>query len=1115
MGFDNPQISWRELERRLSGRPTADPIRDGGDSPAWSRKRDAYEPLGLPRIESRTPYAELHAHSSFSFLDGASSPEELAEEAARLGLSSLTLTDHDGVYGVVRFAEAAEKIGLATGFGAELGLDVPLPRTQAEKLIAARVGVPDPPGHHLLALARDPEGYASLSRVISKAQLRGGAKGRPVYDLDEITAAADGHWLVLTGCRKGAVRQELESGGKPGRALDELIARFGRDNVVVELTHELDPLADERYDALYDLARARRLQVVATTAAHYHAPPRRPLATALAAVRARSSLDEIDGWLPSWAGQHLRSGDEMVERFDRWPGVVAAAHRLGTEIAFPLKLIAPDLPPFPVPSGHDEMSYLRELTYRGYDEWFAHTPHADRARAMIEHELEIIEDLHFPGYFLVVWEIAKFCRENGILAQGRGSAANSAVCYALRITAVDPVFYELMFERFLAPERGEPPDIDIDIESDRREEVIQHVYEMHGREHAAQVANVITYRPKSAVRDIARALGYSQGQQDAWSKEIEQGYYWSSDIENDTKAIPPQVVELAGELQDSPRHLGIHSGGMVMCDRPVIEVCPVEWGRMPGRTVLQWDKDDCAEIGLVKFDLLGLGMLSAIQYCLTMIREFHGTTYELATIPKEKPCVYDMLCAADSIGVFQVESRAQIATLPRLKPQCFYDLAIEVALIRPGPIQGGSVHPYIRRKNGDEPITYPHPRLEEPLRRTLGIPLFQEQLMQIAVHVAEFSPSEADQLRRAMGSKRSKDKIDAMRIRLYDGMKANGITGAVADEIYEKIKAFAAFGFAESHSISFALLVYASSWLKLHYPAAFCAALLNAQPMGFYSPQSLVHDAKRHGVEVRKPSLSLSLAGASIEPGDGPVQCACVDVPQPAVRLGLSSVRSIGTELAEAIVESRERDGLFTSMADLARRVGMSADQVEALATSGAFDCFDLPRRDALWSAGAAATARPGQLDIAAFDESPPAGIPAMSEPEQLIADMWATGITPDYYPTALIRPRLDALGIIPHAQLRTIADHTRVLIGGVVTHRQRPATARGVTFLNLEDETGLTNVIVAEVVWQKYRRVARESGGLMIRGMLEHTKDGVLNVIAERIEKLNLGLRTKSRDFR
>jgi error-prone DNA polymerase len=574
------------------------------------------------------------------------------------------------------------------------------------------------------------------------------------------------------------------------------------------------------------------------------------------------------------------------------------------------------------------------------------------------------------------------------------------------------------------------------------------------------------------------------------------------------------VVQLAAELQNAPRHLGIHSGGMVMCDRPVIEVCPVEWGRMPNRTVLQWDKDDCAEIGLVKFDLLGLGMLSAIQYCFTFIAGYHGVTYELATIPPEALCVYDMLCAADSVGVFQVESRAQMATLPRLRPRTFYDLACEVALIRPGPIQGDSVHPFIRRKNGEEAITYPHPRLREPLERTLGIPLFQEQLMQIAVAVADFTPAEADRLRRAMGSKRSKDKIDSMRIRLYDGMAGNGITGRDADSIYEKIKAFAAFGFAESHSISFALLVYASSWLKRHYPAAFCAALLNAQPMGFYSPQSLIHDAKRHGVEIRKPSLAFSLAQASLEDASGPSQCPCLDAPQPAVRLGISSVKTIGTELAEAIVAERDADGPYSSMADLARRVGLSADQLEALATSGAFDGFGVGRRAALWGAGAAATARPGQLDVVTFDETAPPQLPAMTGPEQLIADMWATSMTPDCYPTALIRARLDGLGIVTALGLRSIENRTRVTIGGVVTHRQRPATARGVTFLNLEDETGMVNVIVEEAVWQRHRRVARESGGLLIRGMLENTRDGVINVIAERIERLHLGLHTRSRDF-
>ncbi len=438
-----------------------------------------------------------------------------------------------------------------------------------------------------------------------------------------------------------------------------------------------------------------------------------------------------------------------------------------------------------------------------------------------------------------------------------------------------------------------------------------------------------------------------------------------------------------------------------------------------------------------------------------------------------------------------------------------------MALIRPGPIQGDSVHPFIRRKNGEEAITYPHPRLEEPLRRTMGIPLFQEQLMQIAVAVADFSPAEADQLRRAMGSKRSKDRIDALRVRLFDGMAGNGITGAAAESIYEKIKAFAAFGFAESHSISFALLVYASSWLKRHYPAALCAALLNAQPMGFYSPQSLIHDAKRHGIEIRKPSLTRSLAEASLEDAAGPSQCPCLDAPQPAVRLGLSSVRTIGTDLAAAIVAARDTDGPYASMADLARRVGLSSDQLEALATSGAFDPLGVGRRDALWGAGAAATARPGQLDVVTFDETAPPQLPAMTGPEQLIADMWATSMTPDIYPTALIRPRLDALGIVTARGLHAIENRTRVTIGGVVTHRQRPATARGVTFLNLEDETGMVNVIVDETVWQRHRRVARESGGLLIRGMLEHTSDGVINVLAERIERLHLGLHTRSRDFR
>jgi error-prone DNA polymerase len=1145
VSFGNPIIPWRELERRLSGRPEVPG--DGGDSPAWSRKRPAYQappitPSGLSG-PTKTPYAELHAHSSFSFLDGACDPEQLVEEAVALGLEALALTDHDGMYGVARFAEAAEAFGLPTIFGAELNTGIALPSTKSERSIAARVGIEDPPGSHLLVLARNPAGYAALCRAISQAHLRGGAKGRPVYELDELTELAGGNWLVLTGCRKGTVQQALNSSGfgtfalDPARqALSDLVGRFGADNVVVELIHALEPLADERYEALSQLADEQHLDLIASTAAHYACPSDRPLATAVAAVRARTSMDALDGWLPSWAGQHLRSGAEIAHRFARYPQAISNAARLGKELAFPLKLIAPNLPPFPVPAGHTEMTYLRELSYRGardrYGPRSSSKPDSgmsdtSKAYAQIDHELAIIEQLGFPGYFLVVWELTQFCANHGILCQGRGSAANSAVCYAIGITAVDSVRYGLLFERFLAPERDGPPDIDIDIESGRREEVIQHVYEMHGRQHAAQVANVITYRPRSAVRDIAKAFGYGQGQQDAWSKQIDHGYYWSPETaENlsgisDTDGVPVKVLELAAKLQNAPRHLGIHSGGMVICDRPIIEVCPVEWGRMAGRTVLQWDKDDCAATGLVKFDLLGLGMLSALKYCFDFVEQWHGIRYDLHEIPAEDPLVYDMLCAADTIGVFQVESRAQMATLPRLKPRTFYDLVIEIALIRPGPIQGNSVHPYIRRKNGLETITYPHPSLEPTLKKTLGIPLFQEQLMQLAIDAAGCTASEADQVRRAMGSKRSEDKMESLRTRLYDGMKANGITGAHADDIYQKIKAFAAFGFAESHAISFAFLVYASSWLKLYHPAAFCASLLNAQPMGFYSPQSLVHDAKRHGVVFQGPNINVSGAAASLESeasatgtASGKSSYRGPGPEQPAVRLGLSSVRTISDDLAQRIVADRHAAGDFISMADLSRRIGMTSDQLEALATAGAFECFGTKRREALWAAGAMADYRPGQLDLVAASEQEIPPLPDMTEPEQLVADLWATGITREHYPTALIRDRLTALGVTPANRLRHLEDKTRVTVAGIVTHRQRPATARGVTFVNLEDEFGMINVICDPIIWQRHRRVAREAGGLLIRGMLERA-DGVVNVVAERIEKLNISLHTTSRDFR
>ena len=1105
MGWHNPPIPWSELERRLS---------DGGDGPQpdsdalegpTSRRRQPFEPT-VRHQPGPVPYAELHCHSNFSFLDGASSPEELAEEGARMGLCALAITDHDGLYGAVRFAEAADAVGIPTVFGAEMSLGLTKPQA----------GIPDPEGAHLVVLARDPQGYARLCRAVSEAQVQGREKGRPRFSLAALADLHGGHWMVLTGCRKGTVPKALVDHGPraAARQLADLTACFGRDNVAVELWDHGDPLDSARNDALAEVAVRAGVDLVATNNVHYATPGRRPLATALAAVRARRSLDELDGWLPPAASAHLRSGREMAHRFARYPGVVQRAAALGRACAFDLRLVAPRLPDWPVPSGHTEMSWLRELTRRGALRRYG-PPDQERvpgAYAQIAHELDTIEHLGFAGYFLIVWDIVEFCRRSGIYCQGRGSAANSATCYALGITNADSVALGLLFERFLSPERDGPPDIDLDIESDRREEAIQYVYDRYGRERAAQVANVITYRPRSAVRDMAKALGHSPGQQDAWSKQVDAWGPLSHTVDHD---IPDAVMDLARQVQGFPRHLGIHSGGMVICDRPVTEVCPVEWGRMEGRTVLQWDKDDCAAVGLVKFDLLGLGMLSALHYTVDLIRDHYGVEVDLATLPQEDE-VYDTLCRADSVGLFQVESRAQMATLPRLEPRCFYDLVVEVALIRPGPIQGGSVHPYIRRRKGDEPVTYLHPLLERSLAKTLGVPLFQEQLMQMAIDVAGFTPGESDQLRQAMGSKRSQARMDALKGRVYAGMAERGITGEVADAIWDKLVAFANFGFPESHSVSFAYLVYASAWLKHHYPAAFCAGLLNAQPMGFWSPQTLVADARRHGVVVRTPDVNASAAKASLErsrvhspDSQGAMYSRKEGMEQPAVRLGLEYVRTLGEDVAKRIAEGRP----FSDMEDVVRRCGLTQPQVEALATAGAFGCFDLERREALWAAGAVSQSRPGRLAGVVTGTRAPT-LPGMTPVEEAAADFWATGLSPTSSPTEFVRPHLHELGVVTAAGLWEAEPGSKVLVGGVVTHRQRPATAEGTTFLNLEDETGLVNVICSQGVWARYRRVARSSPALLVRGRLERA-EGVVNVVAERLEPLHLAIATRSRDFR
>jgi len=1050
-------------------------------------------------------YAELHAHSGFSFLDGSSDPEELAAEAHRLGLAALALTDHHGLYGVVRFAEAARSLGLATVFGTEVTLAP----------AGLRTGDPDPRGTHLVILAKDPDGYARLSTALADAHLEGGVKGEPIFTLDALTAAAGGHWLVLTGCRKGAVPAALMEAGPraASKEVGRLVERFGRDNVVVELWDHGDPLDTARNDALALVAAQWGVDAVATNNVHYATPAGFRLATTLAAIRARRPLAELEGWLPSAPSACLRGPAEQSRRFARWPGAVARAGELGQACAFDLRLVAPRLPDFPVPAGMDEQGYLRELVTRGAHERYG-PPERERvpgAWTQIAHELEVIGQLGFAGYFLVVWDIAQVCRRLNIYCQGRGSAANSAVCYALGITNVDAVDLGLLFERFLSPARDGPPDIDVDIESGRREEVIQYVYERYGRRHAAQVANVITYRPRSAVRDVGKAFGFTPDQVDGWAAGIDRSPRGTASamaiagaMATEGEGIPPLVAEMAGELLDRPRHLGIHSAGMVLCDRPVVEVCPVEWGRMPGRSVLQWDKDDCAAIGLVKFDLLGLGMLEALHRMVDLVWAFFSVRVDLGQLPQE-PEVYDLLCRADTVGVFQVESRAQMGTLPRVQPRTFYDLAIEVALIRPGPIQGNAVNPYIRRRRGEEEVTYLHPLLEPILRRTLGVPLFQEQLMEMAVAIAGFSAAEADELRQAMAAKRSAERMERLRVRLYDGMAQRGVVGEVADQVFAALAAFANFGFPESHSVSFAHLVYSSSWLKLHYPAAFTAGLLNSQPMGFWSPQSLVADARRHGVRVRRPHVNHSAVGASLEG----------ERDDAVLRLGLASVRGVGDAVAERIVSGRP----WAGGEDLVRRAGVSKAQLETLAAAGALDvdqdvATTASRRQLLWAAGAAAQGTADRLPgIVVGTDAPPLPVPSLYD--AVGDDMWALGLAPERTAMHLAREQLEAMGVIVASDLAGCRDGDRVSVAGVVTHRQHPETARGAVFVNLEDETGHVNVVFSRGAWARWKAVARHAPVLLIRGRLQ-LGQGTVSLSAERVDALRVATAVPaSRDFR
>ncbi|MDY5785932.1 error-prone DNA polymerase [Corynebacterium sp.] len=1034
-------LSWSRLERILSGRPGPEPI-------PVQHTRPYGDASTKPRGPAALPFAELHAISSYSFLDGASEPADIVARAAELGISALAVLDRDGFYGAVKFAEAAAEAGILTVFGAEL--------TLGERTLPL--------------LARGPVGYRRLSHVMARAHMSTGEKSAVSYPpLEVLAAELDGSCVVLAGWQWAD-------------EIDHVVDVFGIDRVVREYEVSLTPEDADHHAALDEFPHVPAIISAVPAAATRHDAR---LAAAKRALGRREALSTAHGELHPMGANWLRSGEQLAALCPGSEEKIATAVELAHQCAFTLNLVAPELPRFPTPEGHDEMSWLAEMTRAAATLRYATRPAEIRQRAarQIEHELEVIEQLGFPGYFLIVHDLVDFCRRENILCQGRGSAANSAVCFAIGITNAEPISAGLLFERFLSPDRDGPPDIDIDIESGRREEVIQYVYATYGRDNAAQVANVITYRTKGAIRDAARALGYAQGAADAWSKGIEE---------------PPETVaELAAQFKGQPRHLGIHSGGMVICDRPIADVVPVEWARMENRSVVQWDKDDCASAGLVKFDLLGLGMLEALHHMIDLVRDTTGRQVNLWELDLADASVYDMLCRADAVGVFQVESRAQLSTLPRLKPRRFFDLVVEVALIRPGPIQGGSVHPYLRRRDGKEAIEYDHPVLEKSLGKTLGVPLFQEQLMQIAVDAAGFSGREADALRRAMGSKRSPEKMAALKARFFAGCwEKNRIEAETAEKLWTKIVAFAAYGFPESHSQSFASLVYFSAWFKRYYPAQFCVGLLRAQPMGFYSPQSLIQDARRHGITVEPVSVN-----------DSGVEARCLD--NATIRVGMNLVKGLGIKAAERVEAAQP----FTGIPDLARRADLSVEQVAALAKAGALDCFGVDRRQALWQAGIAATERAGMLPGLSAIAAP--ALPGMNAFELMAADVASTGVTHDKQPLELLREALRSDGICTAADLSRVADGTRVRVAGVVTHRQRPQTASGVTFFGMEDETGLINVVVSPGLWKRHHVLARTAKALIVRGVVQNAT-GAVNVVADKFEPLALGdwLSRGSRDF-
>ncbi|MDQ2979496.1 MAG: error-prone DNA polymerase [Acidobacteriota bacterium] len=1066
--------------------------------------RSAPAPGARPR-----PYAELRAASAFSFLDGASLPEDLVEEAARRGLPAVALVDTNGVYGAPRFYKAANAAGIRPLVGAEVVLDAPRPAYDAAQnrgSRAGREGSTEPA--RLTLLVENRGGYRNLCRLITEGAL-GRPKGEGFVTADQVRNHAAG-LHALSGGDEGPLARALAGGG-----MDAARAELTRWSAIfpgrfhVELQRHGLREEEHRNQALAGLARTLRLPLVATNGVRYARRSDKDLHDVFTCIRHHTHLDAAGRLLAAQRGRFIKDARQMGELFADLPEALDQAWELAGSLDFTLADLGYRFPEYPLPAGETPQTFLRQVAWNGARARFR--PLTARAQAQIERELAMIEKLDLAGYFLIVWDIVRFCLREKILVQGRGSAANSAVCYALSITAVDPVKMELLFERFLSEERGEWPDIDLDLPSgDQRERVIQHVYEKYGPHGAAMTANVITYRDRSAAREAGKALGYSGEQVDRLSKQLATWNF--GEIRSPLTELSAEIaaagldpedartrhfLRLFLQIQNLPRHLGQHSGGMVVAAGRLDEVVPLEPASMPGRVVVQWDKDDCADLGVVKVDLLGLGMLAALEEAIPMIRTHEKVELDLAHLPADDPEVYRMMNEADTVGVFQVESRAQMASLPRNAPRKFYDLVVQVAIIRPGPIVGGMVHPFFDRRQGKAPVEYAHPCLEPILKRTLGVPLFQEQLLRIAMVAAGFTGGEAEELRRAMGFKRSMEKMEAIEARLRAGMAERGIDGPAQDQIVKSITSFALYGFPESHAASFALIAYASAYLKARHPAAFYASLLNAWPMGFYHPATLVKDAQRHGTPAFPIDAARSGWRCRWEAG--------------GVRIGLRYVQGL-REATGKRIESEQARAPFAGVEELAARCGLRPDELERLAHAGALAGFGRTRRAALWQV--AKVARPaGPL----FEELPaddPSPLPEMSPEEETAADYAATQMTTGPHLVEHWRERLRAQGILSAGQLAALPDGTRVKTAGAVIVRQRPGTAKGFVFLTLEDETGMCQAIVRPDLFRANRSVIVGSGTLIVEGRLQK-EDGTLSVRGERFWPLRETETVPSHDFR